>query len=301
MHRLLFPSIVHLRTIRTTTLSRLPLPFHRPSTLSAAMSRQTTLSFTSQSASSAAPVPAPAASSSPPPTSAQPQLARTSSKRKNCIESGLDELCQLFGNGVESDDSATAAAAESASAAAAPASSVSSASAPSSSPSVPLSRAAIRAVFNSCEHDLQRAIDALSDRTGRHTDKHSNFTFSSGSGSSGSSVGSDVKKQRVGRLQLVEQRGDLFSCASSVALAHCVSVDLAMGKGIAVAFKTKFGGVADLKSQKKQIGEVAVLKHNGRFVYYLVRSFTRPHSKRQRCQRASVAVERLRPEVELSP
>jgi len=245
------------------------------------MSRQTTLSFTSQSASLGAPAPAPAASTSPPPTSAQPQLARSSSKRKNCIESGLDELCLMFGNSAESDDSATAAAAESASAAAAPASSVSSAvsasalASPSSSPSAPLSRSTIRAIFNSCEHDLQRAIDALADRTGRHTDKHSNFTFSSGSGnsSSGSTFGGDVKKQRVGRLQLEEQRGDLFSCASSVALAHCVSVDLAMGKGIAVAFKSKFGAVADLKSQKKQIGEVAVLKHNGRFVYYLVRSF----------------------------
>lgn len=43
-----------------------------------------------------------------------------------------------------------------------------------------------------------------------------------------------------------------------------------MSKGIAVAFKSNFGGVADLKTQKKQIGEVAVLHKDGRYIYYLV-------------------------------
>jgi len=43
-----------------------------------------------------------------------------------------------------------------------------------------------------------------------------------------------------------------------------------MGKGIAVLFRNKFGGIEDLKSQKKKPGEVAVLKHGTRFVYYLI-------------------------------
>ena len=44
-------------------------------------------------------------------------------------------------------------------------------------------------------------------------------------------------------------QGDLFSCPGSEALAHCISADARMGKGIAVLFKNKFGGVDDIKSQ----------------------------------------------------
>jgi hypothetical protein len=43
-----------------------------------------------------------------------------------------------------------------------------------------------------------------------------------------------------------------------------------MGKGIAVDFKRKFGKVQDLIDQNKVVGEVALLKHKERFVYYLV-------------------------------
>lgn len=51
--------------------------------------------------------------------------------------------------------------------------------------------------------------------------------------------------------------GDLFK--SKDCLAHCVSKDLRMSRGIAVEFKRRFGGMLDLASQKKQIGEVACL------------------------------------------
>lgn len=58
------------------------------------------------------------------------------------------------------------------------------------------------------------------------------------------------------------------------ALAHCVSRDLKMGKGIAVLFKEKFGKVNELKSQNKKVGQVAslvVLKDKRPFhVFYLV-------------------------------
>ena len=40
--------------------------------------------------------------------------------------------------------------------------------------------------------------------------------------------------------------------------------------GIAKLFKFKFGGVAKLLQQRKKIGEVAVLKEQSRFIYYLV-------------------------------
>lgn len=43
--------------------------------------------------------------------------------------------------------------------------------------------------------------------------------------------------------------GDLFSCPDHYSLAHCISSDIKMGKGIAVLFKDKFGGVKELWNQ----------------------------------------------------
>ena len=46
-----------------------------------------------------------------------------------------------------------------------------------------------------------------------------------------------------------EVKGDLFSCPDDESLAHCISADIRMGKGIAVIFKNKFGGIEELKKQ----------------------------------------------------
>jgi O-acetyl-ADP-ribose deacetylase (regulator of RNase III) len=72
--------------------------------------------------------------------------------------------------------------------------------------------------------------------------------------------------------EIVEVKGDLFSCPETHSLAHCISADVVMGKGIALLFKQRFGGVDVLRAQRKQTGEVAVLQPSpgGRFVYYLV-------------------------------
>ena len=62
----------------------------------------------------------------------------------------------------------------------------------------------------------------------------------------------NVLNQFVGTeasYKLTERTGNLFSCPASESLAHCISADVRMGKGIAVSFKTKFGGVDELKSQ----------------------------------------------------
>ncbi|CAC5409913.1 ADP-ribose glycohydrolase OARD1 [Mytilus coruscus] len=67
-----------------------------------------------------------------------------------------------------------------------------------------------------------------------------------------------------------EKKGDLFDCPETDALAHCVSEDLRMGKGIAVLFKKKFGGVGELMSQGKKTGKVAVLKKKNRLIIYLI-------------------------------
>lgn len=54
------------------------------------------------------------------------------------------------------------------------------------------------------------------------------------------------------QLTFTEVKGDLFSCPPRASLAHCVSEDMAMGKGIATLFKRKFGGVGELKAQGKE-------------------------------------------------
>nr|XP_048301412.1 ADP-ribose glycohydrolase OARD1 isoform X2 [Myodes glareolus] len=65
-------------------------------------------------------------------------------------------------------------------------------------------------------------------------------------------------------------KGDLFECSKTDSLAHCISEDCRMGAGIAVLFKKKFGGVQELLNQQKKSGEVAVLKRDGRYIYYLI-------------------------------
>lgn len=52
-------------------------------------------------------------------------------------------------------------------------------------------------------------------------------------------------------LKFSEVKGDLFSCPPTSSLAHCVSEDMAMGKGVAVLFKKEFGGVGELRAQGK--------------------------------------------------
>ncbi len=73
-------------------------------------------------------------------------------------------------------------------------------------------------------------------------------------------------------MKLIEIKGDLFSADENDCLAHCVSQDLHMGKGIAVTFKNKYGNVNVLKLQNPTIGKFVLLpkpNSNG-FIYYLV-------------------------------
>lgn len=56
------------------------------------------------------------------------------------------------------------------------------------------------------------------------------------------------------KLRFCEVKGDLFGCPASCSLGHCVSEDMAMGKGVAVPFKEKFGGVAALRAQGNRLG-----------------------------------------------
>jgi O-acetyl-ADP-ribose deacetylase (regulator of RNase III) len=80
----------------------------------------------------------------------------------------------------------------------------------------------------------------------------------------------DSAKKSAPRFCYEELKGDLFNCPSSDSLAHCVSADMRMGKGIAVLFKEQFGGVPELIAQRQCPGGVAKLQKADRFIFYLV-------------------------------
>lgn len=52
-------------------------------------------------------------------------------------------------------------------------------------------------------------------------------------------------------MPITEIKGDLFAAEPGAALAHCISEDCRMGKGIAAIFKKNYGGVAELLKQVK--------------------------------------------------
>ena len=69
-----------------------------------------------------------------------------------------------------------------------------------------------------------------------------------------------------------EIKGDLFALdfSNEFCLCHCVSEDLAMGKGIAVLFRDKFGCINELRRQSKSVGQVASLQFARSKIYYLI-------------------------------
>ena len=73
-----------------------------------------------------------------------------------------------------------------------------------------------------------------------------------------------------GRFSLEEIQDNLFTADISCSLAHCVSQDLAMGKGIAFQFKRIFGGVEELKTQSIKVGRCGILSRDKRHIFYLV-------------------------------
>ena len=114
-------------------------------------------------------------------------------------------------------------------------------------------------VFPACKKRVQS--DSLSASAGR---REKNLSATAGVGSRSKpgppthgkiGGGAAVRERTVSgtktrnNLVFSEVQGDLFSCPLQFSLAHCVSADLAMGKGIATLFKKKFGGVEELRGQ----------------------------------------------------
>jgi hypothetical protein len=73
-------------------------------------------------------------------------------------------------------------------------------------------------------------------------------------------------------MTIIERQQDLFSLdyQEEYSLCHCVSGDLAMGKGIAVLFRDKFGRVDDLRKQNPAVGGACSLPSGKMRIYYLI-------------------------------
>jgi hypothetical protein len=84
-------------------------------------------------------------------------------------------------------------------------------------------------------------------------------------GSSGRSY-DKIQIKSVHGMDLQVVKGDLFKADKNVSLAHCISADFKLGKGIAKMFREKFGRIQELEQSGAKVGGVAVLKDNERFV-----------------------------------
>ncbi|GBC10140.1 hypothetical protein RclHR1_09370010 [Rhizophagus clarus] len=83
-----------------------------------------------------------------------------------------------------------------------------------------------------------------------------------------------LSSSTIEKFTFTERQGDLFTDASPTdALAHCVSQDLRMGKGIADIFKKKYGGLNELKAQQCKVGQVAYLRRDNRYIFYLITKY----------------------------
>ena len=78
------------------------------------------------------------------------------------------------------------------------------------------------------------------------------------------------EKYRRTQSTVEERTGNLFSASPNISLAHCISEDCVMGKGIAKQFAEKFGRLNEIKGQCVKVGGVAILKQKERYIYNLV-------------------------------
>jgi O-acetyl-ADP-ribose deacetylase (regulator of RNase III) len=88
------------------------------------------------------------------------------------------------------------------------------------------------------------------------------------------------KMKRSPQFRLISVTGNLFTASVSHSLAHCISKDCRLGRGIAKSFRDKFGRVDEIRGQNIGVGGVAILNLGQRSVYNLItkeRYFDKPN------------------------
>lgn len=72
-------------------------------------------------------------------------------------------------------------------------------------------------------------------------------------------------------MKFSETQGDLFTVSTDYALAHCISVDCALGAGIAAQFSSRYPQLrASLRAQKPQVGQALAYQSNDYLVFNLI-------------------------------
>lgn len=75
---------------------------------------------------------------------------------------------------------------------------------------------------------------------------------------------------KISNSNVKEIEGNLFNTDTDIVLAHCVSADFNMSRGIALTIRRKFGHVAQLRQQKKEVTEIASLEIENRTILYII-------------------------------
>ncbi|XP_070555663.1 ADP-ribose glycohydrolase OARD1-like [Ptychodera flava] len=104
---------------------------------------------------------------------------------------------------------------------------------------------------------------------GDRSDSSGNWSIERSASELGVPQAAACAKGRKGMV-FKEVKGDLFTIPDTTCLAHCISEDCRMGKGIAKIFHKRFGGVQELLAQGVKPGGVAVLQRENRYIYYMV-------------------------------
>ena len=69
---------------------------------------------------------------------------------------------------------------------------------------------------------------------------------------------------------IILREGDLFKSPQHSSLAHCISADAKMSKGIALQFMRHFPELSSLRKEKHSVGVSVVVNIKGRLVYNLI-------------------------------
>ena len=73
---------------------------------------------------------------------------------------------------------------------------------------------------------------------------------------------------------LIFKKGDLFEAVTPI--AHCISADVVMAKGVALQVRKKFGHIKDIRQQVdripkcNQVGQIAVVKCQHKVIFHLI-------------------------------
>ena len=77
-------------------------------------------------------------------------------------------------------------------------------------------------------------------------------------------------EREISQARIEEKIIDILDTTSEYPLAHCISADIKMGKGLAEAIEKKFGAKRQLNKLILVKGDIAVTNHNGRTIYHLI-------------------------------